>query len=239
MEILVVVLYVLVGLMILFWGSRVGPRGLRITFFGLFTFYEANPLKLWSQQELRKLVRDEVQRLMPPEEEDDEEEMEKGWASGPDLWDRLSAANFTVLREGRDPRAADIGLIDYQINYDESCGYCSGRLVWVWEVCASPKQQPGQILRAFSNPIGLICTRCGSCDDDKDDPMQSCGVIGSAMESGTNFFDVLDHFEKLRKPQAEAEPNADAAQPEVGSDPAPACAASEDSVSEASTTRSL
>ncbi|WKZ28771.1 MAG: hypothetical protein QY323_04535 [Patescibacteria group bacterium] len=211
---MVVVLYVLVGLMILFWGSRVGPQGLRITFFGLFTFYEANPLKLWNTRELRELIRKEVLEMFPSKEgEDEEEDDDEAPFDGRDLWDRLKASGFTVLTEERDPRAGDIGLIDYWFNHKKSCSYCDGQVAWVWEVCASPNHKSGQVMRAFSNPIGLVCTRCGSCDEDKDDPMQSCGVIGPVMEPGTNFFDVLEHFEKLRNPQAEAEPNAEAAQP--------------------------
>lgn len=211
MEIAIVILAVVVGSMLLFWGSRVGPRGLRITVFGLYTVYEENPLKLWSTSELRDLIRKEVERLLPPpedEEDDDDEDNVAPFGDGRDLWDRLEAAGFITIDENRDLRLKDSGNIDWS-STEFVCAHCKGKVFQLWELYRKPSPSTNLVARVKKNPLGHICASCGMRSLVKDEVTESVGVIGPVIdEEGANFFDVLDLFESLRKPPAHPEVGA-------------------------------
>ncbi len=221
---MVTVLTVLVCLMVLFWGSGVGPHGPRLMLFGVITLYE-EPLWLLGRDELRDLVRAEILRLMPPadSEEDPEDEFEDDDSEERNLWTCCDDAGFETIDDNRDLRLLDVGCINW-FDTDFSCSECDGSVVELTELYQVPSPHPNLVGRVKENPLGHVCTACGKHTLPKDEPMRPVGVIAPVIGEGANFFDVLAHFEALRKPKIEpmtepATPAPSEAIPEQHPDP--------------------
>ncbi len=219
---MIVILSVVVGLMIFFWGSRVGPNGTHIMLFGIFSVYDSNP-RLMSRGELKRFICEEVQRLLPPPKEDTEDEDEEDSEEnphGPNLWERFTAAGFVTIDDRHGLRLRDIAKIDWE-KRSEECSRCSGKLIDLWEVYEIPPSNPSvPVARAAAHPLGHVCEDCGHWQPPQEAPTETHGIIAPTAEPGANFFDVLDHFASLRKPPAEPEVEAASPSP-VESTPEP------------------
>ncbi len=215
-------LAVLVGLMLTFWGSGVGPHGPRLMLFGLITLYE-EPLRLWGPHELWDMVRQEVLRQLPPADSAEplEEEIEEDASDERDLWERCEDAGFTTIDDDRDLRLTDVSCIDWS-NTNYECVYCNGKVYRLWELYQPDSPSPNLVERVRSNPLGYVCVSCG-CRTLIDEVTMPVGVIGPVIGPGANFFDVLAHFEALRKPKTEpvTEPVADAPVEPAPAEPVP------------------
>lgn len=220
---MLVFLGVVVGLMVLFWGSGVGPHGPRLMLFGLITLYEES-FRLWGPNELRDMVRQEVLRQLLPVSSDEppEEETEEDASDERNLWDRCEDAGFRTIDDHRGLRLTDEGSIDWS-NTDYYCSHCKKPIYCLWEVYKEDSPSPNLVVGQVKlNPLGYICESCG-CRTLIDEVTMPVGVIGPVIGPGANFFDVLAHFEALRKPKTEpvTEPVADAPVEPAPAEPVP------------------
>lgn len=181
------VLVTIVAFMVLFWGSRRDVEGTRIMLFGVFTIYSSR-LEL-ALPPLRQVssTSDEV------DDEDDDREHDRH------LWKRLADAGFETIDDARSLRLGDVGRIEW-LECDYICGECECQLYDLWEVYQAPSDNPALVGHVKKNPLGRICVSCGDCQQIEGDEPVNFGIIMPVVESGTNFFDVLDHFERLRQP---------------------------------------
>jgi hypothetical protein len=200
----VIALLIVVGLMILFWGSGQGPFGMRIILFGLFTVYEEKQ-RFWSLDEILDLVRKEIVRCHEQEKNsevggDDEHDDKNRRFPDSDLWDHFEAAGFAVIDDARGPRLADVGKIDWE-DTDGVCHRCDRDIVVLWEICTGPEQDGGVVGSVDPNLLGRVCTSCGQRKLADNESTRPVGVIGPVIGKNPNFFDVLEYFVQLRKPK--------------------------------------
>lgn len=121
------------------------------------------------------------------------------------LWERLEDAGFSRIKQSRDLRVADVGMIKALMYSKASCFRCLSQAYDLSEVYLqrSPSQQM-PIGSVALQSIGAVCVRCGCVLDVHDGNLPKYGRLAPLTAREVNFFDVLQFLESLGGDSAES-----------------------------------